>query len=180
MKARCGLEAQSAEEHPQLLVAPEICGRIVTHSGTAKLDRLEYEVPWLIEQYRAHLHWGRFDRAMDCMEQASTLATAACSRELRQLGVAVTEEELARALCERIRPHRNRGSLKNRHRELASQFQSVLALGAAVGFRSQEEKKSIAGRWLDLAASFAGVPIQYEAEQMKQLEAQPRLGMELG
>lgn len=180
VKARCGLEAQSAEEHPQLLVAPEICGRIVTHSGTAKLDRLEYEVPWLIEQYRAHLHWGRFDRAMDCMEQASTLATAACSRELRQLGVAVTEEELARALCERIRPHRNRGSLKNRHRELASQFQSVLALGAAVGFRSQEEKKSIAGRWLDLAASFAGVPIQYEAEQMKQLEAQPRLGMELG
>lgn len=180
VKARCGLEAQSAEEHPQLMAAPEICKRICVMSTAVKLDRLNDEVPWLIEQYRAHLHWGRFDRAMDCMEQASTLATAACSRELRQLGVAVTEEELARALCERIRPHRNRGSLKNRHRELASQFQSVLALGAAVGFRSQEEKKSIAGRWLDLAASFAGVPIQYEAEQMKQLEAQPRLGMELG
>ena len=150
-------------------------------STTVKLDRLNNEVPWLIEQYRAHLHWGRFDQAMDCMEQAAARAVAACRRELRQLGMAVTEEELAGALCERIHPHRNRGSLKNRYRELAPQFQSVLALEDAVGLRSQEEKKTIiADRWLDLAASFAGVPIQYEATQTKQQEAQPRLGMELG
>ena len=32
----------------------------------------------------------------------------------------------------------------------------------------------------DLAAAFAGVPIQYEAEQIKQREAQPTLNMELG
>lgn len=180
VKARCGLEAQSAEEHPQLMAAPEICKRICAMSTTVKLDRLNDEIPWLIEQYRAHLHWGHFDQAMDCMERAAALATAACSRELRQLGMAVTEEELARALCERIRPPRNRGSLKNRHRELAPQFQSVLALGAAVGLRSWEEKKTMAGRWLELAASFAGVPIQYEAEQLKQREPQPRLDMELG
>ncbi len=179
VKARCGLEAQSAEEHPQLMAAPEICKRICAMSTAVKLDRLNDEVPWLIEQYRAHLHWGRFDQAMDCMEQAAARAVAACRRELRQLGIAVTEEELAGALCERIHPHRNRGSLKNRHRELAPQFQSVLALEDAVGLRSQEEKKTIAGRWLDLAASFAGVPIQYEATQTKQQEARPRLGMEL-
>ena len=179
VKARCGLEAQSAEEHPQLMAAPEICKRICAMSTAVKLDRLNDEVPWLIEQYRAHLHWGRFDQAMDCMEQAAARAVAACRRELRQLGIAVTEEELSGALCERIHPHRNRGSLKNRHRELAPQFQSVLALEDAVGLRSQEEKKTIAGRWLDLAASFAGVPIQYEATQTKQQEARPRLGMEL-
>ena len=90
------------------------------------------------------------------------------------------EEEVAGALCERIRPHRNRGSLKNRYRVLAPQFQSVLALEDAAGLRTQEEKKTLAGRWLDLAAAFAGVPIQYEAEQMKQREAQSTLNMELG
>ena len=176
VKARCGLEAQSAEEHPQLMAAPEVCKRVCAMSTAVKLDRLNIEVPWLIEQYRAHLHWGRFDQAMDCMEQASALAVAACRRELRQLGMAATEEELAGSLCERIRPHRNRGNLKNRHRELAPQFQSVLAME----FRTQEEKKTLAGRWLDLAAAFAGVPIQYEAEQVKQREAQPTLNMELG
>ena len=102
--------------------------------------------------------------------------------------MAATEEELAGSLCERIRPHRNRGNLKNRHRELAPQFQSVLALEDAVGLHTQEENreplrghlKTLAGRWLELAAAFAGVPIQYEAEQIKQREAQPTLNMELG
>ena len=180
VKARCGLEAQSAEEHPQLMAAPEVCKRVCAMSTTVKLDRLNIEVPWLIEQYRTHLHWGQFDQAMDCMEQASALAVAACRRELRQLGMAATEDELTKLLCERIRPHRNRGSLKKRHRELAPQFQSVLALEDAVGLRTQEEKKTLAGRWLELAAAFAGVPIQYEAEQIKQRETQPTLNMELG
>ena len=48
------------------------------------------------------------------------------------------------------------------------------------GSRTQEEKKTLAGRWLELAAAFAGVPIQYEAEQIKQRETQPTLNMELG
>lgn len=69
VKARCGLEAQSAEEHPQLMAAPEVCKRVCAMSTTVKLDRLNIEVPWLIEQYRTHLHWGQFDQAMDCMEQ---------------------------------------------------------------------------------------------------------------
>lgn len=162
------------------MAAPEVCKRICAMSTAVKLDRLNAEVPWLIEQYRSHLHWGRFDQAMDCMERAAALSAAACRRELRQLGMAATEEELAGALCGQIRPHRNRGSLKNRYRELAPQFQSVLALEDAVGLRTQEEKKALADRWLDLAAAFAGVPIQYEAEQVKQREAQPALNMELG
>lgn len=180
VKARHGLEAQSAEEHPQLITAPEVCARVCALSQEMKLDRLKYEIPWLIEQYRSHLHGGRFDRAMDCMEQASALALAACRRELRQMGMAATEDELAGAMCGRIRPHRNRGVLKNRHRELTLQFQSALSLEEAAGLRTQGAKKNLAGRWLELAASFAGVPIQYEAEQMKQREAQPTLDMELG
>ena len=70
--------------------------------------------------------------------------------------------------------------MKNRYRVLAPQFQSVLALEDAAALRTQEERKTLAGRWLDLAAAFAGVPIQYEAEQMKQREAQSTLNMELG
>ncbi|UQT48652.1 DUF3991 and toprim domain-containing protein [Flavonifractor plautii] len=158
VKARCGLEAQSAEEHPQLMAAPEICKRICAMSASVKLDRLNAEVPWLIAQYRSHLHWGRFDRAMDCMEQASALAAAACRRELRQLGMAATEEELAGALCGRIRPHRNRGSLKNRYRVLVPQFQSVLALEDAEGLRTQEEKKNSGGQMAGSGRRICGRP----------------------
>ena len=48
VKARCGLEAQSAEEHPQLMAAPEVCKRVCAMSTTVKLDRLNNEVPQLI------------------------------------------------------------------------------------------------------------------------------------
>ena len=179
VKARCGLEAQPAEEHPQLLAAPEICGRIVTHSGTAKLDRLEYEVPALLEKFRAHQHGGRIDQAMDCMEQASVLSLAAYRRELRQMGRPVGDEELDEVMCGRFHPHRNRGALKNRYRELSAQFQSVLALEKAPGPRTRAAKAALADRWLDLAVSFAGVPIQYEAKRMEQRPRQKQ-SMELG
>lgn len=180
VKARCGLEVQNAEEHPQLAVAPEICERIGVLSQEVRLDRLKYEIPRLIEQYRSHLHRGRFDQAMDCIERASALALAAYSRELRQMGRTVEADGLGRDLRERIHPHQNRGALQNRHKELAAQFQSILTLEESTGFRSREEKKTLAGRWLELAVSFAGVSVYYEAEQMKQRKAQPRLGMELG
>lgn len=38
VKARCGLEVQPAQEHPQLIVAPEVCERIGAISETVKMD----------------------------------------------------------------------------------------------------------------------------------------------
>lgn len=172
VKARCGLEVQPAEEHPQLIVAPEVCGRIGAIGETVKLDRLESELPNLVQQYRDHLHWGRFDKAMACVEHASALALAAYGRELRQMGQAVSAEELSETLRTHIHPHQNRGSLKNRHSELAIQIQSVLARESTVGIRSQGEKQQFANGWLELAVSFAKIPVKYEAEELKQRQKQ--------
>ena len=180
IKARHGLEVQCAEEHPQLAVAPEIFERICAISREVKLDRLKHELPRLIEQYRSHLCQSRFDRAMDCMERAAALALAACGRELRQMGRAADADSLGRELCGRIHPHQNRGALHNRHREFVKQFQNVLDMAEAVEIRTREARKKLAESWLELAVSFAKVPIQYEAEQIKQREAQPMLNMELG
>ncbi len=172
LKARRGLPAQSAEEHPQLVIVPEVCGRISRRVNTSRLDCWEQEIPKLIDHYRNNLHWGRFDRAMDCMEQASALALSMCSRELRQLGVSHTKEELAEELCQRIQPHQNRGSLKTRHTELAVQFQSILAKVSAPGIRGRTDKCVLAESWLDLAASFAKIPVKYEADILKQQQKQ--------
>lgn len=180
VKAGHGMEAQCAEEHPQFTVAPEICGRICAISQDVKLDRLKYEFPRLIEQYRSNMRRGRFDQAMDCMEQASALALAASSRELRQMGCVVDADSLGRELCGRIHPHQNRGALQNRHRELAAQFRRVLDMAEAEGIRTRDMREKLADNWLELAASFAKVPIQYGAEQMKQHTPQPATGMELG
>ena len=175
VKALRGIPAQEAEEHPQLITAPEVCSRIADRIETSRLDYWEQDLPNLIDYYKSSLHWGYFDQAMECMEQASALALAVYGRELRQLGEPHPTEELAAELCRSIRPNQKRGILKNRAAELAVQFQSVLAQAAAPGLRDETEKRKLAKSWLELAAAFAKVPVKYEADLLKQKQKQEPL-----
>ena len=73
LKARHGLEAQPAEEHPQFAVAGLVCQRIGTRCKEVQPDRAAYQIPGLLLQYRNDLHWGRFDQAMEHMETMAAL-----------------------------------------------------------------------------------------------------------
>lgn len=168
LKAARGLPAQPAEEHPQLTAAVPICQRLGEACAGLRPEDLGTRLPALLLQSRDHLHWGRFDQAMDCMEEASALALAASLRECRGLGRETTGPQLAEAMRRRLRPHQNRGSLKNRFRELNAQLRSVLALEAAPGARTGEQRKRLGKAWLDFAASCARLPVKYEADLYKQ------------
>lgn len=182
VKALRGLPAQDAEEHPQLIAASEICGRIAQRMTISKLDYWEQDLPNLIDYCKTSLQRDHFDRAMECMEQASALALAVYGRELRQLGEPRSSEELSAELYRSIRPHQNRNILKNRTTELAAQYQSLLAKAAAPGIRSELGKRELADSWLELAASFAKVLVKYEADILKQQQKQEQtmLKQEMG
>jgi len=181
LKARHGLEAECAGEHPQSVTAPGICRRIGILSQSAKLDRIDLALPALLEKYKNNLHWGRFEQAMDCMEQMSALALAACGRELRQLGKPASTDELTELLRGRVLPHRNRGYLKDRHTEIAIEIQSVLAQANKTGIRSAEDKQKLADAWLELSASCAKIPIKYETEELKKEQKQEqKIGIGMG
>ena len=179
IKARRGLEAQPSEEHPQLIAAPEVCGRIALLSESARPECLEREMPRLLQSYKSNMHSGCLDKAMDCMEQASALALAVYGRERHQSGTPLSSEELAQELQQRILPHQSHGSLKNRHTELAAQLQNVLAKASASGIRSEALKRSLAESWLELAVSFAKVPVKYEADILKQQQKQEQTTLQL-
>ena len=175
LKAAYGLPALPAEEHPQFIVAPDVCQFIAEKYGKLKpssLGILEKELSRLLQFYPEHLHWGRFGSAIECMEDASALALAAYGQELRQLGEPVKTENLIRDLCAHIHPHQNRAVLKSRHRELALKVQAVLAKKHAPGIRSAGDKHQLAEAWLDLAADFAKVPVKYGAEEWKKWQKQ--------
>lgn len=181
IKARRGLEAQPPEEHPQLIAAPEICRRIALQSENTCPEFLERDIPQLIRDYRDNLSGGRLSRAMDCMEQASALALAVYGQGLRQLGEESSAEALSETLCSRILPHQNHVSLKNRHTELVAQLKNVLAKASASGIRGEAEKRSLAESWLELAVSFAKVPVKYEADILKQQkQEQTTLQLKMG
>ena len=173
IKARHGFPAQAAEEHPQLIVAPEICGRIGTRMAECtSQNRLEQDIASAFQQYERNICVSRPGAAMDQIELASALALSAYNRELRQMGELHSTEELVGELQCRILPHRNRGNLKSRRAELAGQLHSVLEKASAPGIRSKAEKQELAGSWLDLAVSFAKVPVKYESDLVKQQQKQ--------
>lgn len=175
IKAQHGLPAQTAEEHPQLIVAPEICGRIGTRiAECTSQDRLEQDVTSAFQRYERNIHAGRLEAAMDCIELASALALCVYHRELRQMGEVHSTEEIVDELQCRILPHRNRGNLKSRHAELTSQLHSIIEKASAPGIRSKVEKRELANGWLELAVSFAKVPVKYEADLVKQQQKQER------
>lgn len=182
LKARRGLPAQEAEEHPQLLAAPEVCGRIGGRMQDVRTAYWEQDIPNLIDYTRISLQWNQLDRVTECMEHASALALSVYGRELRQLGEQRTPEELTEELRRRILPHQNRSSLCRRPDELAAQFQSVLGKTAAPGIRGEAEKRDLAESWLELAVSFAKVPVKIEADIIKQEQThlQQPLQQEMG
>ena len=172
LKARLGLPALEAEEHPQSVVTPEVCGRISERVIAARLDYIEQDIPNLIDYCKTSLRLGEPERAMECMEQAAALALAAYGRELRQLGEPCPPSMLTERLCHSIRPHQNRTGLKHRPAELAVRFQDVLTKVKADGIRSEREKRALASDWLALAAAFAKMPVKYEADLLKKEQRQ--------
>lgn len=168
LKARRGLEAQPAEEHPQLVVAEEVCGRVADASEQMHPERLDLKLPRLLERFNSRLRMGREEEAVHCAEQASALALAACGRELQQMGQPGSGAELSELLCKRLLPHQNRGGFLNRGRELSEELQRVLHQSETAGIRTKEEKQQLAEYWLKLAASFAKIPVKYEAELLEQ------------
>ena len=180
LKAQHGLEAQPAREHPQLAAAPEICRSICALSKSTLPDRLDLELPRLLEQCRGHLRSGRTEQATDCSERMAALALAACRLELRQLGKRFDDGAFEQALCLRLPPHRNRGSLSNTLKDVAAQLQSTLSRSTAPGIRSEEGKRALADRWLELAAAFARLPVRQAAEELEHQEQKPARQIEIG
>ena len=174
LKARHGLEAQPAEEHPQFAVAGLVCRRIGARCKEVQPDRAVYQFPGLLLRYRNDLHWGRFDQAMEHMETMAALALSVVLRECKQMGTALTVEQGVRFLESHILPHQNRSILKNRADEIAMQFQSVLAKNNCRGIRTQAEKKEVASAWLELAISCAKVPVKYEADEIKRRQKEEK------
>lgn len=168
LKARHDLEAQPAEEHPQLVVAGEVCQRIGAMCGETKPDRAAERIPELFRGYRACLEGHELEVAMDCAEEMAALSLAATLRECRQMGTALTAQQGAQYLQSRILPHQNRSGLKSRTAELSALVQDITQRSGTPGIRSQTDKRELASAWLELALACAKVTVKYEADQWKQ------------
>ena len=75
LKARRGLPAQEAEEHPQLIAASEVCGRIGVYMEECVIpERVGRELTNALCGYEMNLRRDYPEGATTCIELASALA----------------------------------------------------------------------------------------------------------
>lgn len=170
LKAKHSLPALPGKEHPQFIVAGPICQRVAEKGTAIQSGDPAKQIPALLEQYRIHLHWGRFDKAMTCMESAAGLALSAAVSAFQQIGREFTSDQWSNALFQRILPHKNRNGLQGRDKELAVKLQTVLTKTA--GATTESEHLRNAAAWLDFAVSCTMAPIHYEADLLKEQQKQ--------
>ena len=179
LKARRGLPAQEAEEHPQLIAASEVCGRIGVYMEECVIpERVGRELTNALCGYEMNLRRDYPEGAMTCIELASALALYAYGRGLRQLGEPHSSEELLEQLRSCIHPHQNRSSLNSRTAVLAEQAHAVLKLASKPGIRSEAEKRQLTEGWLELALSCAKISVKYEADVLKQQQKQEQAALQ--
>lgn len=179
LKARRGLPAQEAEEHPQLIAASEVCGRIGVYMEECVIpERVGRELTNALCGYEMNLRRDYPEGAMTCIELASALALYAYGRGLRQLSEPHSSEELLEQLRSCIHPHQNRSSLNSRTAVLAEQAHAVLKLASKPGIRSEAEKRQLTEGWLELALSCAKISVKYEADVLKQQQKQEQAALQ--
>lgn len=180
LKARRGLPVQEAEEHPQLIAASEVCGRIGVYMEECVIpERVGRELTNALCGYEMNLRRDYPEGAMTCIELASALALYAYGRGLlRQLGEPHSSEELLEQLRSCIHPHQNRSSLNSRTAVLAEQAHAVLKLASKPGIRSEAEKRQLTEGWLELALSCAKISVKYEADVLKQQQKQEQAALQ--
>ena len=179
LKARRGLPAQEAEEHPQLIAASEVCGRIGVYMEECVIpERVGRELTNALCGYEMNLRRDYPEGATTCIELASALALYAYGRGLRQLGEPHSSEELLEKLRSCIHPHQNRSSLNSRTAVLAEQAHAVLKLASKPGIRSEAEKRQLTESWLELALSCAKISVKYEADVLKQQQKQEQAALQ--
>ena len=181
LKAQNGLDAQPAEEHPQLLAAEDVCGRIAAKCANHKPDQANQRVQELFSHYRECVGEGDLEEAMDCAEEMAALALVVVLRECRQLGTVLTPEQGAQYLQSRVLSHQNRRGIKVRTGELGELIQTAVGKSEMQGVRSHEEKRSIASAWLEVALACAKVSVKYNGDELKQtLRQEHAPAMEMG
>ena len=179
LKARRGLPAQEAEEHPQLIAASEVCGRIGVYMEECVIpERVGRELTNALCGYEMNLRRDYPEGATTCIELASALALYAYGRGLRQLSEPHSSEELLEQLRSCIHPHQNRSSLNSRTAVLAEQAHAVLKLASKPGIRSEAEKRQLTEGWLELALSCAKISVKYEADVLKQQQKQEQAALQ--
>lgn len=157
LKASHGVSPIPAQEHPKLVLLPQLCG----------------ELPGLCEAISVHKDLGAFlaecaailkpllssgkvaaenaQAVRECLQCIAAGSLLALQKQYRQMECSVTTEQLIQKLQNSYRPHEDRGWLRTKAEDILRDLADIDRQVHSVGIRSQEDQHRLSCSYLRLA-----------------------------
>lgn len=157
LKAKHGVEPIPSEEHPKLMLLPQVCAvlpnlceALTTHRDirTFLTDCFHALEPLVDSGKVTQENTDAVKECLECMAAGSLLLT----KELcRQMEHPVTTEQLMRKLQSSYRPHEDRGWLRTRLADIRRELTDIDHLVHSPGIRTLEDQQRLGGSYLKIA-----------------------------
>ena len=169
IKAKHGLPAIPAEEHPQHILRDEICMQLAESTMTVKSNCSADTLSALLVKARSYLHWGQFSEVDECLREICRLSVAAAAREYQQMDHSRDITAVQTRLRDGFRTYENRGHLKTRLDLLES---DIMALRSFESVVTADEKEKLAECYEHIAAHGLKGAILLEKHRQKMEQTQ--------
>jgi len=178
LKAEHGVEPIPSEEHPKLILLPQVCAvlpdlceALTAHrSGSTFLTDCFHALEPLVGSGKVTPeNTDAVKECLECMAAGSLLLT----KELcRQMDHPVTTEQLMRKLQASYRPHEDRGWLRTRTEDIRRALEEINRMMNTPGIRGVEDQRRLGSSYLRLALDCVRARMFIELEPQVMLSKQ--------
>lgn len=181
LKAKHGVEPIPSEEHPRLILLPQVCAVLpdLCEALTAHRDIRTF----LTDCFRALeplVNSGKVasenaDAVRECLECMAAGSLFLAKELCRQMERPVTAEQLVQKLQSNYRPHEDRGWLRTRTEDIRRALEEINRMVNTPGIRGVEDQRRLGSSYLRLALDCvrARMFIELEPQVMLPKQEQP-------
>lgn len=178
LKARHGVLPIPAQEHPKLVLLPQVCAElpILCEALSAHKDRYSFLAecatvlePLLVSGKVAAENAVAVRECLQCIAAGSLLSL---QKQYRQMERPVTIEQLIQKLQESYRPHEDRGWLWTKAEDIRRDLADIDCQVHSVGIRSMEDQQRLSCSYMRLALDCVKTYLFIELEVPSMFPAQ--------
>jgi len=178
LKANHGIMPIPSEEHPKLILLPQVCCKLPDLCSTLETHR---DTRWyLTDCFNAlepMVSSGRIipenvDTVKEYLESLSAGSLFMAKELCQQMEYPVTVEQLVRKLQLNYRLHEDRGWLRTRIEDIRRDLSGIDRIKNATGIRTEEDQRRLGSGYLKLALDCVRARMFVELEPMVMLDIQ--------
>jgi len=178
LKAKYGVEPIPSEEHPKLILLPQVCAMLSDLCETLGAHRdIRTFMTDCFQALEPLVYSGKVapengDAVRECLECMAAGSLLLAKELCRQMERPVTAEQLVQKLQSSYRPHADRGWLRTRTEDIRKDLADIDRMTHTSGIRGVEDQRSLGSSYHRLALDCVRTRIFLELEPRVMLPKQ--------